>query len=310
MKKKSAAALILLAGVMWGSSAIFVNLLSPLGFSPIQMLAMRATVASVFITVFMLVKNRRSFRVGASELLIFAGLALTLFASCFFYYTAIVMTSASTAVMLLGMYPVYVNLLSVLLFKERLTVIKISTVFAMLVGCFLVSGAIGGMKFDLIGIVIGAFSGVSYAAYVILVKVYTDKGISSSSANLYSFFLTSAIALSICDPVSLVNTAIDAGIVSLFLIIGIGVFTFIIPFVLNATALKELSAGTVSALCVMEPLSATVFSVLLFGESLDFPKIVGIILILGAVVILGMSETRDINNTQPLANEARLESKQ
>ena len=61
MKNKKAFFLIILAGVLWGTSGIFVNLLSPYGFTPIQLVATRATVSLVLIGGFMLVNDRKSF---------------------------------------------------------------------------------------------------------------------------------------------------------------------------------------------------------------------------------------------------------
>jgi drug/metabolite transporter (DMT)-like permease len=46
----------------------------------------------------------------------------------------------------------------------------------------------------------------------------------------------------------------------------------------------------VAALGIMEPLSATIYSVALFGEQMDAWKIIGVIVILSAVVFLGVDE--------------------
>lgn len=292
-QKRRAVILILIAGVLWGTSGIFVNFLSPIGFTSIQLTAVRATVSSVFIIAFMLAKSRKSFSAKPGELLLFLALAVTLFFSCFLYYTAMVMTSVCTAVILLDMYPVYVTLFSAILFREKMTVTKVVCIAVMIVGGGFVSGIIGGLKFDALGLIIGALSGVSYASYVLLVKFYNGRGVSSSSANLYSFLFMALIALSICEPISLFTVMTDNLAIALPLFIGLGVCTFVVPFVLNAKALKVLPAGTASALCVMEPFSASLFSVLLFHEPLDFGKILGAVLILSAVVVLGISETAE-----------------
>ena len=291
MNKKRAVILLLIAGLLWGTSGIFVHYLAPLGFSSIQMTAVRATVSSVFIIAFMLIKDRRSFLVKPSELWIFLSLAVTLFFACFLYYTSMVRTSVCTAVILLNMFPIYVTVFSAVFYGEKMTALKVSSIVAMVVGCSFISGIVGGLELDTVGVVLGILSGVSYAAYVLLVKYYNRRGISSSSANLYSFLFMAIIALSVCEPVSLVTLAADNPWPALPLLVGLGVCTFVIPFVLNAKALRELPAGTASALCVMEPFSATMYSVLFFDEQLDIGKIVGVVLILGAVVFLGVSET-------------------
>ena len=59
---------------------------------------------------------------------------------------------------------------------------------------------------------------------------------------------------------------------------------------LSSLAMKSLSAGTASALAVVEPMAATLFSVILFKEPLDLFSVIGIVLILGAIFMIGKAE--------------------
>ena len=70
---------MIIAGVLWGTSGIFVNLLSDYGFSPIQLVATRATVSLVLIGAFLLIKDKGAFITKPFDLLIFLALAVTLF---------------------------------------------------------------------------------------------------------------------------------------------------------------------------------------------------------------------------------------
>ena len=70
------------------------------------------------------------------------------------------------------------------------------------------------------------------------------------------------------------------------LIVGIGVFTCILPYVFYTLGLRDVPAGTATALGIIEPLSATVFSVAFLGEKLTAPLIIGMVLILAAVFAL------------------------
>ena len=81
---------IILAGVLWGTSGVFVNLLSPYGFAPVQLVATRATVSLVLLGAYMLISNRRALLTAPRRIPLFIALALTLFGSMFFYYTSMV----------------------------------------------------------------------------------------------------------------------------------------------------------------------------------------------------------------------------
>ena len=57
--------------------------------------------------------------------------------------------------------------------------------------------------------------------------------------------------------------------------LGLGIVTFIVPFFLFTWSMKHLPAGIASALSVVEPMAATVFSAVLFREIPDALAIAG-----------------------------------
>ena len=92
---------IIIASVLWGTSGIFVNNLSPYGFTSLQMTAVRATVSFLFLLIFVLIKDRKLFRTKPIDLLIFALGGLGLFGTSSCYYASMQLTSISTAVVLM-----------------------------------------------------------------------------------------------------------------------------------------------------------------------------------------------------------------
>ena len=74
------------------------------------------------------------------------------------------------------------------------------------------------------------------------------------------------------------------------LIIGMGIATFVTPYFIYTLAMRDLPAGTASALGIVEPMAATVFSVIFLDEKLSLLPEIGIALILAAVFMLGKAE--------------------
>ena len=70
------------------------------------------------------------------------------------------------------------------------------------------------------------------------------------------------------------------------LFIGIGLTSGVIPYFLYTLSLKSLPVGTAASLAIVEPMSATVYSILFLHEPLSLPSVIGIIMILGAVFLL------------------------
>lgn len=292
---KKAFVYIIIAGILWGTSGIFVHYLSPYGFTAFQMTGVRAIVSFLCIALYACIGNRRAFCIRLPQLLLFAGIGASLFFTAGCYYLSMQMTSVSTAVILMYLSPIYVTVFSALFLGEILTKRKLVAIAAMLIGCCLVSGIIGGLNFDAMGILVGLLSGVSYAAYSILTKIAMQKRIEPIAATLYGFLFMSLISLFVLEPSRLVTSIGTAPALTLPLLLGLGVFTFVVPYFLYTLAIKELSAGVASSLGIIEPMCATLFGVLLFREPMDIFSALGIVLILGATCWIGKAESTATN---------------
>ncbi len=289
-KKKISFAFIIFAGVCWGTSPIFVHYLAPYGFTSLQMTAVRGSVSFVCMLLYTCVVDRSLFKTKFKDLILYAIIGASLFGTAFCYYSAMQMTSASTAVVLMYTAPIYVMLYSVLFMREKFSNSKLISLILMLVGCCFVSGIITGLKFNAIGILIGVLTSWIYAAYNILTKISMQKKCEPVTVTLYSFMFMSLISVSVCDPVGLIGNVGKAPIPTLPLCLGLGIITFVMPYFLFTWSMKHLPAGIASALSVVEPMAATVFSAVLFMEIPDIVSIVGILMILVSVYLLSRTE--------------------
>ena len=164
--------------------------------------------------------------------------------------------------------------------------LKLVSVTGMIVGCGLVSGIIGGLKFDALGIAIGFLSGIAYAAYNIITKIEMQKGINPVKANFYCFLFSALLGVIVSKPWGIIDSVKANPMFAIMLCVGVGVFACIMPYFLYTLALKEIPAGTASSLGIIEPMAATIFSVVLFGEVMSVYSVIGIVMILGSVFIL------------------------
>ncbi len=289
--KKRAFLYIILTGILWGTSGVFVRALSPYGFSTLQMTAMRGGVAAIAFVLYAIFFNRKAFLTNAKELILYALSGLCIFLTSACYFACMQRTSVSVAVILMYTAPVIVMIYSVLFLGERFTFKKAISVFFMLAGCVLVSGLGGGMKFDAYGIFIGLCSGLAYSGYNIFTKIQMRKKCNPFSASLYCFIfmaITAVIFSNSSDMLKLVSQNFSK---VLPLCASIGIVTCVLPYFLYTIALKELPVGTAAVLSVVEPMAATLISIFIFKEHADLFSICGIVLILGAVFLLGKSQT-------------------
>ena len=287
--KRRALLHIILASVLWGTSGLFVHFLAPYGLTSLQMACIRGTVAAVCMTGYMFLCHRDLMKVSRKQLIFAAASGCFTFLSAASYYASMQASSVSTAVILMYTAPIFVMLYSVLFLGETLTGRKALSVAMMLVGCALVSGIVGGMKFSLLGIALGLFSGIAYSGYNIVTKLQMRTGCSPMTASMYSFIFMSLFSMLCSQPLGIVQAAIQTP-ASIPLMLGCGICTFVLPYFFFTSSLQVLPAGTAAALGIIEPLAATIFSVLFLGEKLTVYSVCGILIIAAAVYMLSHND--------------------
>ncbi len=289
MKQKKALLFIILAGLLWGTSCLFASALKPY-FTPLQMTGMRGILAGIGMTVYGLLTDRKCFRVKLRWLFVFACNGACLFLTAFFYYSAMPLTGAPTAVILMYLSTVMVLIFAVIVWKESFTTLKCISVIAMLAGCCLVSGIVGGLNFHLVGVLFGLGSALTYTTYNVLTKFSARHGQNPVSVTVYGFLTMSVISLFVVEPTVTFPIIASQPVKLIPLVLGLGICTFIVPYFLYNLSLQELDAGTAASFGVVEPMASTVYSVIFLKEPMTVYSVIGVVLVLVAVVLLGKAE--------------------
>ncbi len=277
---------IIIAGLLWGASGIFVNFMVPYGFTALHLTFFRGAVSFVSLGIYILFHNKKLFMVKRKEILLFACSGISFFATSYCYYSSMQMTSISTAVILMYTAPIFVMIYSVSFLGEKFTKQKAISVGCMIIGCGLVSGVIGGVKFEIVGVFWGLLSGISYSVYNIFTKISMNNKSNPLTATLYSFLFATLLGMFVCELPSTLPYIMSNTKVTLLLIVGMGLCTCTVPFFLYTLALKDIPAGTASTLSIIEPMAATVYGVLLFDEAFTLSLCGGAALILLSVFLL------------------------
>lgn len=287
---KKAFFFVILAGVLWGTSGIFVKSLSVYGFDTWQLTAVRGLGSVLLLAAVLLIRDPSLFRVKLGELVLYVFLGAALFGTSAFYFASLQMTSISTAVVLMYTAPVLVMIFSVAFLGEKMSLMKGVAVALMLLGCALVSGVVGGLRFQPVGLFFGLLSGLSYATYNVLAKVAMSKGYRPLTTTFYTFVFMSAVAFCAARPWELPRILGGIPFYVYGLILLMGLVTAVGPYFCYNLAMKHLPAGTTASLAIVEPMAATVFGVVIYRESLTVFSLVGIVMILAAIFLLGFTE--------------------
>ena len=288
-------ALILLAGCFWGSMGIFVRRLTDYGFSSIQIVAIRVTLAALIFCILLLIRDPAGFRISVKDIPLFLGLgfgSILFFTVC--YFTAITMMPLSTAAILLYTSPIWIMLMSVLFFREKLTGRKLLALALAFAGCVLVSG-VSGEGMTLPGLLVGLGSGIGYGLYSILGTVALRR-YSPYTVTTYTFAFAALGSWLICRPADMLAKFAAApnlpGLV--FFCFLTALVTAVIPFLAYTLGLQTVEASRAGILATVEPLVATLIGVAVFSEPLTLLSGLGMLLILAAVVLLnGKTESEN-----------------
>ena len=291
MKSKSLGPLlILLAGIFWGIMGLFVRRLQILGFDAVQITSARLRLAAVFFDAILLLRDPKGFRIRLKDLPLFLGLGLgsiLFFTLC--YFSAITQMPLSTAAILLYTSPIWVMLMAVLFFHEKLDRTKLLALALAFGGCVLVSG-IGGGGLSLTGLLLGLGSGLGYGLYSILGTIALRR-YAPLTVTAYTFSVAGLGSCFLCSPLVILNrlsayASESASLsVALFFVLT-ALVTAVVPFLLYTLGLRTVEASKAAILATVEPMVATLFGVVVFSEPLTLLSALGIALILGAVILL------------------------
>lgn len=289
-------AAVLGAGISWGTMGFFTRNLASMGIGSDGAIVIRCLIAVICFAVIMLIRDPSSFKVKPKDIWCFLGSGLLSFLFfTFCYFTAISMMSLSAAAILLYLAPIVVTLLSVVLFKEKLTPVKIVAVVTAFAGCCLVSGLMGDISITGKGLLFGIGSGVGYALYTIFSRYALQRGYTSNAINFYSCLLAGIGAMIIWRPLDTFEVMFSS-VGNLLFCVLTGIVTCFVPYFLYTYSLTGLENSKASVLASVEPVVASIVGFVLFGEKLGAANIAGVILVLAAVVLLNINIRRKETN--------------
>ena len=283
---------IILAAALWGTMGVFVNGLSALGLTTVQIAMLRALVSLIFITCLILFKNRGLFKIRLRDLWMFFGTGIIsyfLFNNC--YFVAIKSVGVAVSSVLLYTSPIFVTLMSCILFREKMTGKKLFCLALAVGGCALVSGlASGGVgKVSTVGVLIGLASGFTYALYSIF-STYALKKYEPLTVTFYTFLFGTVAALIIGKPAETFD--IIASPSGILWAVSLGIISGAVPYFLYTVGLSKVNPSHAAVMATVEPVVASLIGIFVFNEASDLFTVLGIALIISAAAMLNMGKDR------------------
>lgn len=285
--KKIAPLFVLMASVLWGSMGIITRYVAAIGFNTRQTAAVRILSAMIVLVLFLLITDRKKFLIDKKDIKWFLGTGIgSLFINNLCYAATVQRASLSVAVVLLYTAPIFVMIMSVLFFKERLTLQKVGALVLAFIGSILVVGLSGASVGEngIVTVLIGLSAGFGYSLYSIIGKVLVGK-YESLTVTVYTFIIGAITTVLIAEPVSMchiIGQNLDKMPVT---VIG-SVVTLGMPYIFYSIGLKYMESSKASIIASFEVVAASMFGVILFQEKIDIVNALGIVCVVSALIIL------------------------
>lgn len=287
--KSKSAWMIVGAGVLWGLIALFVRALSAAGLSSLEIVFYRNILAALVLGAVIAVHDRSAFHIRLRDIWMFVGtgmISIALFNFCYFY--TLERSSVAVAALLLYTSPVFVMVLSVLLFREKLTSRKLLSVCITIAGCACITGVFAQAQTAPPLIVLcGLGSGLFYGLYSIFGK-FALKRYHTITVSFYTFVFAAIATAPFCAVKCASFTA--AHPTALLLGIGLAVVCTVAPFLLYTGGLNGVPASQAAILATVEPLVGSLLGVVVFGDPFTVWTVLGMVLIFAAIAVLQLPQ--------------------
>ncbi|NBG87797.1 DMT family transporter [Isachenkonia alkalipeptolytica] len=289
--KYKGVALIMFAAICWGISGGIGDILISKGWDPIVISFYRGAVAWLCFILWFLFHPRLNW-ITSIRFHIWAILAGIGVAGNFtFYFLSIEAASVAVAVTLMYTAPVFVLLISFILGVERSTWFKWACIVVVLMGIILLTGAydMESISTSFFGTAAGITAGLSYVLFIFGFK--NASAIGKPQATLMSaFFAFSFILFLIMDKEQAAHV-LQSGDIGWFILLGI--LGAGVSFILYVVGIRRTAPTTASMVAMVEPVTASLFGILLLGNPLAAMELLGMVLILFTTTLFSVKQSTE-----------------
>lgn len=267
-KKQTAMFLMAVCAVLWSTGGIFIKLIS---WNALLIAGARSLISAAVLGIYMY-HTKTSVKVCRYSV----GAAIGLSGCCIFFVMANKLTTAANAIVLQYCAPVFILILSAVLFHHKLHKREIMAVSGTMIGIvlfFFDQLAPGNIMGNFLAILAGFFMATMF---VVVGQGGNDDAVRMSGI-LFAHLLTALIGI----PIGMTGTT-SMSAIELFYIVILGIFQLGIPYVLYAIASRDCPPLACSLIGMLEPMLNPVWVFIFAGE------MPGIFALIGAVVIIAV----------------------
>ena len=255
------------------------------GMNPESVLFFRYMTAIPILAV-MIKARGRSFKVSRKETLTLVIMGLLVAISSLTLFQSYNFMEAGIASTILFVYPIMVALIMSLVFKEKLTMMTGLCLLLALGGISMLYKGGDGTTLSLTGTVLALASALTYAIYIVGINQTVLKNTATLTVTFYVLvFGVTLFIIRLLTGVELTVPAPDKWYLW-FNVLALAVFPTAISFMCTTSAIQYIGSTPTAILGALEPVTAIIFGITIFGERMTLRESIGIVMILIAVTLV------------------------
>ena len=279
--KTRAEGVLIALTMIWGSTFVIGKIVLQ-NMSPLQMIAFRFTISSVFFLVFFF---RRLFPLTRRQIIRGGILGVFLFLGFVAQTVGLTVTTASKSAFITGMMVVFVPLLQVIIERRPPKVGNIAGVAVVSAGLWLLTSP-SGSSFNA-GDALTLLCAVLFAVYIVYIDVVAHD-MTAIQLTFLQMATNAVLALGATLAFDTVPTRLPVG--TLVAVLYLTIFATILTTFLQTRFQKETTPTRAAIIFTIEPVVAAVSAAVVLGEQVGLGGAVGGGLIIGGVLISELSE--------------------
>ncbi len=273
-----------IAAISYGTNPLGALSLYKEGMNANSVLFYRFSLAAIILGGLMLIQ-KKSFSVSKKEISILCPLGILFGVSSLSLFSSFNYMDAGIASTILFVYPVMVAIIMAVFFKEKISLVTVLSILLALGGIVLLYKNEGGNTLSTLGVILVMVSSLTYAIYIIVVN---KSSLIMSSVKLTFYVLLFCVSTIIIH--SFTNEANHLHMLttpSMWMwAIMLALVPTIISLIMMVKAVHIIGSTPTAIMGALEPLTAVIIGVTVFGELFTMRLATGILMILLAVILI------------------------
>jgi drug/metabolite transporter (DMT)-like permease len=306
----------IISAIFLSTTAIFIRQLTQVYHMPALVLAFWRDGLVVLTLLPILGRRPARLRVTRRDVRYLVGYGFVLASFNALWTHSVALNGAAISTVLVYASAGFTVLLGWWLLQERVDWPKLLAVALSLGGCVLVSGALdaAAWRTNLAGILTGVLSGLAYAAYSLMGRSASQRGLNPWTTLFYTFGFATLflLGLNLLPGEVLPGAAVhptdlfwlDDAWMSWVLLILLAAGPTVAGFGLYNVSLSHLPSSVANLILTSEPVFTIGVAYLVFGERLSGIQFVGSLLTLSGVALLGIHQRRLARQRRALPSKA------